>query len=143
VVEPGDDFAVLVGVLHGDVGHESVGGGAVPVLCAGFDVDDVAGADLSDTAGAGGDESVTYSVWPLGWWCQAVRAPGAKRTWAPPMADRSSGLRIVSTNTVPVNDDAGPAPVVPWLRVYLMRLLRWSSAVDVRLRVQRCERVLL
>src|SRR3954462_2287271 len=40
------------------------------------------------------------------------------------MADWSSGLRTVSTNTVPVNDDAGPAPVVPWLRVYFMRLLR-------------------
>jgi hypothetical protein len=39
------------------MGHESVRGGAVPVLFAGFDVDDVAGADLSDTAGAGGDES--------------------------------------------------------------------------------------
>src|SRR2546421_5259919 len=50
------------------------------------------------------------------------------------MADWSSGLRTVSTNTVPVNDDAGPAPVVPWLRVYFMRLLRedlrrWCSNV--------------
>ena len=48
VVEPGDDLAVLVGLLDGDVGHEAVGGGAVPVLLAGFDVDDVAGADLLD-----------------------------------------------------------------------------------------------
>ena len=55
--EPGDDFAALVGFLHGQVGHEPVRGGAVPVLLAGFDVNDVARADLSDTAGAGGDES--------------------------------------------------------------------------------------
>ena len=40
--------------------------------------------------------SVTYSVWPLGWECQAVRAPGVKRTCAQPIADWSSGLLIGS-----------------------------------------------
>ncbi len=40
--------------------------------------------------------SVTYSVCPLGWWCQAVRAPGVKRTWAQPIADWSSGFLTVS-----------------------------------------------
>src|SRR4051794_4214751 len=30
--EPGDDFTVLIGFLHGDVGHEPVWGGSVPVL---------------------------------------------------------------------------------------------------------------
>src|SRR3954449_2817005 len=67
--------------------------------------------------------SVTYSVWPFGWWCQAVRAPGANRTWAQPMADWSSGLRMPSIWTVPVNQSAGPAPVWPPLLVYFMVFL--------------------
>ena len=46
VLEPGHDLAAVVGFLDGDVGHEPAGGGAVPVLLAGLDVDDVAGADL-------------------------------------------------------------------------------------------------
>ena len=47
--------------------------------------------------------SVTYRVWPLGWWCQAVRAPGVNRTWAHPTADCSSGVRTPSMKTAPVN----------------------------------------
>src|SRR4051812_26314167 len=57
VVEPGDDFTVLIGFLHGDVGHEPVWGGSVPVLLAGLDVHHVAGADLTDLAAAPCDES--------------------------------------------------------------------------------------
>ena len=57
VLEPGHDLSVVVGFLDGDVGHEAVRGRAVPVLLAGFDVDDVAGADLLDAAVPGRDEA--------------------------------------------------------------------------------------
>ena len=50
VVAPGDDVAVLVGLLHGDVGHEAGWGGAVPVVLAGLEEDAVAGADDLDGA---------------------------------------------------------------------------------------------
>jgi hypothetical protein len=36
--------------MHGDVGHEAVRGGAVPVVLAGLEEDAVAGADLLDRA---------------------------------------------------------------------------------------------
>src|SRR3954454_19067678 len=55
VVEPGHDLTVLVGLLDGDVRHEPVGRGAVPVLLAGLDVDDVAGMDLLHVTTAAGD----------------------------------------------------------------------------------------
>src|SRR3954462_8291507 len=54
VSEPGDDLSVVVGFLDGDVGHEPVGCGAVPVLLAGFDVAHVAGAHLLGGAAAVG-----------------------------------------------------------------------------------------
>ena len=79
VVEPGHDLAVLVGFLDGDVGHEPVGGGSVPVLLAGLDVDDVAGADLLDAPGARvatADAVGDVEGLALGVGCQAVRAPG-------------------------------------------------------------------
>src|SRR4051794_27923965 len=57
VVEPGDDLAVLVGFLHGNVSHEPGGGGSVPVLLAGLDVDHVARTDLLDPAATSCDES--------------------------------------------------------------------------------------
>ena len=64
---------------HGDVGHEVVGGGAVPVPLAGRGVDGVARADLGDLAAAGLDQSaasVTCNVCPTAFECHAVRAPG-------------------------------------------------------------------
>ena len=73
--------AGLVVLLHRDVRHEAVRGGAVPVVLAGLEEHAVAGADLLDRpvlalaeADALGDED----VWPCGWVCQAVRAPGVK-----------------------------------------------------------------
>jgi hypothetical protein len=48
VVEPSHDLAVLIGFLHGDVGHVAVGSRAVPVLFARLDVDDITGTDLLD-----------------------------------------------------------------------------------------------
>lgn len=56
VVEPADNLAVVVGFLHRYVGHESVGGRAVPVVLAGLDVDDVAGADLLWLATSSADQ---------------------------------------------------------------------------------------
>jgi hypothetical protein len=41
---------LLSASLDGDVRHVAVGGCAVPVLLAGFDVDDVTGSDLRDAA---------------------------------------------------------------------------------------------
>src|SRR4051812_3404038 len=46
VVQPSDDLAVLVGLLHGDVCHVAVGCRTMPVLFARFDGDDVSWADL-------------------------------------------------------------------------------------------------
>lgn len=53
MVEPGGHVTVLVGFLDGDVSHEPLRGGAVPVLLAGFDVDHIAGPDFLDGAGLG------------------------------------------------------------------------------------------
>src|SRR3954449_400980 len=50
VLAPGDGAARLVVLLHGDVGHEAVGGGAVPVVLAGLEEDAVAGPDDLDRA---------------------------------------------------------------------------------------------
>jgi hypothetical protein len=71
----------------------------MPVLLVRLDVDDVAWTDLLHVDAAAGD--VTDSVGDvqglaLGCVCQAVLAPGAKRTCAQPTADWSSGLRMPS-----------------------------------------------
>src|SRR3954454_11231469 len=50
VLAPGDRTAGLVVLLHGDVDHEAVRGGAVPVVLARLEEDAVAGADLLDRA---------------------------------------------------------------------------------------------
>ena len=50
VLAPGDRAAAVVVLLHGDVDHEAVRGGAVPVVLAGLEEDAVAGADLLDRA---------------------------------------------------------------------------------------------
>src|SRR6266550_3005202 len=50
VAAPGDGAAGVVVLLHGDVDHQSVGRGAVPVVFAGLEEDAVAGADDLDGA---------------------------------------------------------------------------------------------
>src|SRR5690242_2958190 len=50
VLAPGHGAAALVVLLHGDVGHEAIRSGAVPVLLAGFEEDAVAGPDDLDRA---------------------------------------------------------------------------------------------
>src|SRR4051794_2288059 len=50
VLTPGDRVAGLVVLLHGDVGHEAVGAGAVPVVLPRLEEDAVAGPNLLDGA---------------------------------------------------------------------------------------------
>ena len=49
-----------------------------------------------------------------------LNAPGVNRTCAQPTADWSSGLRIPSMKTVPVNQSSGPRPLCPPLLVNLI-----------------------
>src|ERR1700759_1580504 len=74
-------------------------------------------------------------VWPWGWVCQAVRAPGVKWTSAAPARAVATGTATVSMYTAPVNQSAGPVEVSGALRVTCMFLLGdgWSggSAVSV------------
>ena len=69
---------------EGEVLHDLVGGGAVPVFFAGRAGHCLAGVGLDDGAVPGADEGDAgedVRVWPRTWECQLVRAPGAKRTW--------------------------------------------------------------
>src|SRR5918911_4439293 len=54
--------------------------------------------------------AVTISVWPSGWVCQAVRAPGSKVTSAIATRAGSGGLLSGSIRTVPVKYSSGPLP---------------------------------
>ena len=54
--------------------------------------------------------AVTIRVWPSGWVCQAVRAPGSKVTLAPATRAGSGAWNSGSMRTVPVNQSAGPLP---------------------------------
>ena len=51
---------------------------------------------------------VTISVWPSGWVCHAVRAPGSNVTLAPAARAGTGASNNGSTRTVPVNHPAGP-----------------------------------
>ncbi|EAQ12049.1 hypothetical protein RB2654_01065 [Rhodobacterales bacterium HTCC2654] len=51
---------------------------------------------------------VTTMVWPAGWVCHAVRAPGSKVTSVPPARPGSSAVKSGSMRTRPVNQSAGP-----------------------------------
>jgi hypothetical protein len=99
VLAPRDGSAALVVLLHGDVGHEAVSGGAVPVVLAGLEEHAVAGADDLDGAAltlayadALGDEdrlAVRVGV-------QAVRALGVKWTSAAAKVDVAAGAATAS-----------------------------------------------
>ena len=52
VLTPRDGAALLVDLLHREVGHEAVGGGAVPVVLARLEEHPVAGADHLDLPAA-------------------------------------------------------------------------------------------
>ena len=72
----------VVVLPHGQVGHEVVGQGAVPVLLAGRGVDGVAGAMIDDPPPRVRRGRCLGDVEGLAeaWLCQAVRAHGVKRT---------------------------------------------------------------
>jgi hypothetical protein len=54
--------------------------------------------------------AITTSVWPRGWVCQAVRAPGSNVIDA--LLARAGSVRSKrgSIRTLPVNQSAGPFP---------------------------------
>ena len=52
--------------------------------------------------------AVTIRVWPSGWVCHAVRAPGSNVTLAPAARAGAWGWNSRSIRTVPVNQSAGP-----------------------------------
>src|SRR3989440_2829320 len=54
--------------------------------------------------------AVTIRVWPSGWLCQAVRAPGSNVTLAPTARAGSGASNRGSIRTVPVKYSAGPLP---------------------------------
>src|SRR5271166_1384998 len=54
--------------------------------------------------------AVTIRIWPRGWVCHAVRAPGSKVTLLPAARAGSVALNRGSMRTVPVNHSAGPLP---------------------------------
>jgi hypothetical protein len=52
VLAPSDGAALVIDLLHGEVGHEAVGCGAMPVLLGGLEEDAIAGPDYLDRAAA-------------------------------------------------------------------------------------------
>ena len=71
----------------------------MPVVFAGLEEDAVARADLFDRASlalARPTPSVTKIVWPYGWVCQAVRAPGVKWTLAAENVEVAAGAATAS-----------------------------------------------
>ena len=97
--EPCHDLALLIGLLHRDMRHETVGCGAVPMFLVGLDEDDVAGPGLRRLAAAVADEP--DPVGDVERLALGGRVPGgpsiwAERTCAQPMAVCSSGFRTVS-----------------------------------------------
>ena len=107
MIEPRDDFSVVVGFLDGDLGHGPVGCGAVPVLLAGLDVDGVARAHLLDGAAAACD--VADAVGDIQRLTAAESAPGsagARREADVGAAD--GGLAVGVANTVDVDGAREP-----------------------------------
>lgn len=99
VLEPGHDLAVVVGFLGGDVRHNRPA--VAPCQCSspGSMWATSPGADLVRLTAASGDvpDAVgDVERLALGVVMPGVRAPGVKRTWAQPIADWSSGLRMPS-----------------------------------------------
>jgi hypothetical protein len=78
VLAPGDGAAGLVVLLHRDVDHEAVRGGAVPVVLAGLEEDAVAGADDFDRpACALAESGALGDVDGLAVWVGVPGGPGA------------------------------------------------------------------
>src|SRR6266566_5221834 len=54
--------------------------------------------------------AVTIRVWPSGWLCQAVRAPGSNVTLAPATRAGSGAWNRGSMRTAPIKYSVGPLP---------------------------------
>src|ERR1019366_2730236 len=76
--------------------------------------------------------AVTIRVWPSGWVCHAVRAPGSKVTLAPRTRAGAGGLNSGSTRTVPVKYSAGPLPegCEPLLLISISELFLFRGAAN-------------
>src|ERR1017187_5707194 len=87
--------------------------------------------------------AVTISVWPSGWVCQAVRAPGSNVTLFPAARAGAVTWNSGSIRTVPVNQSAGPLlegceplllmSIFEYLSAtgHLLQLFRISSALHL------------
>ena len=99
VLTPGDGAALVVGFLHREVGHEAVGGGAVPVVLAGLEEHAVAGTDdldrlpaaLAEPDALGDVDGLAERVG-----VPRRRAPGVKWTVAACRRAGSDGVATVS-----------------------------------------------
>jgi hypothetical protein len=99
VLAPCDGAALVVDFLHGEVGHEAVGSGAVPVVFAGLEVHAVAGADDLDRPAAAVAEADAFGdVDGLAIWVGVPRgpAPGVKWTLAACRRDGSDAVATLS-----------------------------------------------
>src|SRR5581483_105061 len=76
--------------------------------------------------------AVTISVWPSGWLCHAVRAPGSNVTLAPTARAGSGAWNRGSMRTVPVKYSTCPLPegCEPLL---LMSIVSKSSAMPAKI----------
>src|SRR5258705_6757737 len=71
-------------------------------------------------------------VWPMGWVCHAVLAPGVKCTLAAARRDGSEGVATASMYTAPVNQSLGPAAVSMEFLVICMVTLRGRVRCSAR-----------
>jgi hypothetical protein len=130
VLAPRRGVAFVVDLDHGEVGHEAVGGGAVPVVFTGLEEDPVTGPDDLDRAAAalheadalGGVDGLAVRMGVPG-------GPGAGGKWTL-LADRRDPpdrVATASTYTTPVNHSLGPAAV--WMELLVICM---SFSVVVR-----------
>ena len=128
---PVDGLAVEL-FLNGDMGHGRGWRGAMPVLLTGRNQTTSPGRISSigpPQRCARPQPAVTIRVWPSGWVCHAVRAPGSKVTLAPTTRAGAGGLNSGSIRTVPVNYSAGPLPegCEPLRLISIFELLRVAA----------------
>src|SRR5205807_5821640 len=79
VLAPVDGAALVVDLLHRQMGHEAVGRGAVPVVLARLEVDAVAGADDLDRTVA--PLAAPDAFGDVDGLTKGVRVPGRAGTW--------------------------------------------------------------
>jgi hypothetical protein len=90
---------------NGDVAHRGLVGGAMPIAMSGRAPDDVSGPDFHDCFSFALRPAAAFcneQVWPSGWVCQVVRAPGSNVTIAPPA--RAGSARVLARLMTSVED---------------------------------------